>query len=104
MMGKWAWFRKNWWIINIACGVVLVLALWIVNGTLQGYVTPPFLVLFGILFLSMGLEGISSGDIWSAPTLYRDKSPLQFWLLVIMVISLGCVFLVGGIRSLLRGF
>lgn len=102
-MSKWVWFRRNWWIINIVWGTALVLGLWIANGTLQGDAPPLFLVLFGMLFLSFGLNGISSGQIWSAPTMYRGKRPLQYWLLIIMVFILGCTLFTVGIHHLWQG-
>jgi len=104
MANMWAWFRKWWIVINAIYLVALMIAIKIVNGELHGDTSPLFIVLFGILFVSLALDGISRGVIGNLPTMYKGKNPIGFWVVVIMTLFLGCTFFLGGVRSLLGGW
>lgn len=92
----WAWFRKWWVVINGIYFVVLLIAAKIAPGN----ASPLFIVLFGTLIISFGLDGISSGEV-GLYVAYRSKNPVTYWVMIIMVLFLGFVFLIGGVRSLL---
>ena len=99
----WAWFRKWWIVINAIYLVLLLLAIKIIYGGLHVDTSPLFVVLFGILFVSLALDGISRGVIGNLPTMYKGKNPVGFWALIIITLILACAFLFGGVRSLLGG-
>jgi len=63
---------------------------------------PSFMVLWALLFVSLGLDGISAGSFkYGAYTAYKDKNPIGFWVMVLTNILLGGVIFFGGIRSML---
>jgi len=103
MTGKWAWFRKWWIVINVIYLISLLLAIKIIYGGLHVDTRPLFTVLWGTLFVSVGLDGISSGVIGNLPTMYKEKNPIGFWVVIITTLFLGFTFLIGGVRSLLGG-
>ena len=92
----WAWFRKWWIVINAIYLVALMIAIKIVNGELHGDTSPLFIVLFGTLFVSLGLDGISAGEVGLYRT-YRSKNPVIYWLVVVTLLFAGSVFIVGGV-------
>jgi hypothetical protein len=100
-VSKWEWFKQHWSLINVVYAVVLVAAFWIVNGSPSGKASGPCLVLTGILFLSLGLDGIRAGDfgdsIFGAD---RNKNFWKFWVLIAMTMFLGCTFVFVGMGSL----
>jgi hypothetical protein len=103
-MTKWDWFRKYWSHINVVYAVALVSASWIVNGSFRGNASGPWLVLAAILFISLGLNGISVGNIRNGiVSADRDKNPGTFWVLIITIVALGCAMLFISISRLWRG-
>ena len=65
---------------------------------------PPFMVLVALLFVSLWLDGLSTGSFkYAAYTAYRDKNPIGFWVMVLVNMLLGGVMLFGGIRRMLLG-
>jgi hypothetical protein len=97
----WAWFRKWWIVVNVIYLVSLLLAIKLIYGQLHADTSPLFTVLWGTLFVSAGLDGISRGVIGNLPTMYKGKHPVGFWVVIIMTLFLGCAFFIGGVRSLL---
>ena len=93
-MSKWEWFRKHWSLINVVYAVVLVTAFWIVNGSSRGKVSGPGAILMGILFISLGLNGVNAGNIRNGIiSVGRDTNPVTFWVLIITPVAMGCAFI-----------
>jgi hypothetical protein len=74
----WAWFRKGWIVINAICLVLLLLEIKLNYGQLHVDTSPLFTVLWGTLFLSAGLDGISRGVIGNLPTMCKGQNPIWF--------------------------
>jgi hypothetical protein len=97
-----AWFRRNWSTINVVYLIVISIAFWIVNGRLTGDVTPAFIPAIGVLLISLSFECINTGETGDVFTLQRIQNPIGFWVVVLMTLTVGCVFLFGGVGNLWR--
>jgi hypothetical protein len=94
-----AWFEKNWSIMNVVYFLAYLIALWLADGQLRGALSPTFCLLAVPIPLSLALEAIYSGEIGGTFTADRYNTPIAFWAVVITMFSLGCVFLIVGIRG-----
>ncbi len=94
--------RKYWYIGLIGFGLLLAGIAWYFDSdTLDQLLLPPSIISVGLGTFLMGFLGLRCGRIYGrSGYVYREESPILFWLLVVICQVGGGVMLIAGIVAL----
>ena len=94
--------RKYWYIGPIGFGLLLAGIAWYADSqTLDYILLPPSIISVGLGTLLMGFFGLRYGRVYGrSGYVYREESPIHFWLIVVICQIGGCVMLIAGIVAL----